>query len=209
MVQVAQQAATSVVPQENCFPFVCDLASEENADELFSSAKSDAARLLTFFGMIPNYEPQMILPKLANLLRPDDLLLFSANLAPGNDYSAGVQKILPLYDNALTHDWLLTFLLDLGVENSDGELRFAIENCPAGTKLKRIVANFYFAKKRMIQLPEEHFEFEAGEAIRLFFSYRHTPDRLNHLLHGHGISVFQQWIAQSGEEGVFLCRKTA
>ena len=80
--------------------------------------------------MIPNFEPQVILPRLAALLRPADYLLFSANLAPGADYAAGVQRILPLYDNALTRDWLMTFLLDLGVETADGELRFVIEDDP-------------------------------------------------------------------------------
>ena len=79
--------------------------------------------------MIPNFEPQIILPKLASLVRPKDFLLFSANLAPGNNYAAGVKKILPQYDNPLTRDWLMTFLLDLGVERNDGKLRFKIETC--------------------------------------------------------------------------------
>jgi len=82
--------------------------------------------LITFFGMIPNFEPQLILPRLAALVRPADHLLFSANLAPGSDYAAGVRQVLPLYDNALTRDWLMTFLTDLGVERDDGELRFSI-----------------------------------------------------------------------------------
>jgi len=206
MVLVAQQTATSVIAPENCFPFVCDLASLEDVGEIFQN-DSNSAWLLTFFGMIPNFEPQIILPKLADLLRPEDLLLFSANLAPGKDYSAGVQKILPLYDNELTRDWLLTFLFDLGVEKGDGELRFTIEDCPAGMRLKRIAAYFHFAKSPVIQLPEERFEFQAGEKIRLFFSYRHTPERISQLLNGHGIKVLDQWITQSGEEGVFLCQK--
>ena len=42
--------------------------------------------------MIPNFEPQIILPKLATLVRPKDFLLFSANLAPGKNYAAGVGK---------------------------------------------------------------------------------------------------------------------
>ena len=74
--------------------------------------------------MIPNFEPQNILPKLAALVRPEDFLLFSANLAPGENYAAGVKKVLPQYDNPPTRDWLLTFLLDLGVARGDGELQF-------------------------------------------------------------------------------------
>jgi hypothetical protein len=207
MVLVAQKTAASIIAPEKCFPFVCDLASPENANEIFSNVEAGSTRLLTFFGMIPNFEPQLILPKLAEMLRPKDWLLFSANLAPGENYSAGVQKILPLYNNDLTRDWLQTFLFDLGVEKNNGGLRFTIEDCPA-TQLKRIAAYFYFAKPCAIELPEERFEFQSGEKIRLFFSYRHTPQRLTELLRAHRIEVLDQWITQSEEEGVFLCRKT-
>jgi hypothetical protein len=39
-----------------------------------------------------------------------------------------MKKILPQYDNPPTRDWLMTFLLDLGVEKNDGKLKFAIES---------------------------------------------------------------------------------
>ena len=209
MVLVAQQAATAVVASEDCSPLVCDLASADDLPQVLDALLvSDAARLITFFGMIPNFEPQVILPRLAGLLRPADHLLFSANLAPGSDYAAGVQRILPLYDNALTHDWLMTFLLDLGVEANDGELRFAIEDDPAGSGLKRVMAVFRFARRREIRVDGEQFEFPAGESIRLFFSWRHTPALVRSLLGEHGLSVIDQWITQSGEEGVFLVSRS-
>src|SRR6185503_18502242 len=107
-------------------------------------------RLVTFFGMLPNFEPQIILPHLAGLIRPGEYLLLSANLAPGPDYAEGVQRILPLYDNALTREWLITFLLDVGVNRNDGEIRFAIENDPANGDLKRIAAYFVFEREREI-----------------------------------------------------------
>ena len=134
--------------------------------------------------------------------------LLSANLAPGREYAAGVQRILPQYDNKLTRDWLMAFLLDLGVERSDGEFRFVVEACPQGTGLRRVIAEFYFKEPRCIQVADEQFEFRGGDAVRLFFSYRHTPDRVRRLLQGHGITVLEQWITRSEEEGVFLCRRT-
>ena len=130
--------------------------------------------------MIPNFEPQDILPKLASLIRPKDFLLFSANLAPGADYAAGMKKILPQYDNALTRDWLMTFLLDLGVERRDGDLRFAIEDGRFG--LKRIVARFHFRRACRIEIEGETFNFKAGDSIQLFFSYRYTPERVRKIL---------------------------
>ena len=134
MVLVARQAALKILPEKNCFPFVCDLAT---ADDLRKTVFTRHASLITFFGMIPNFAPQEILPKLAALIRPKDWLLFSVNLAPGPNYAAGVKKVLPQYDNALTRDWLLTFLTDLGVERADGQLSFTIKG-DAANGLKRI-----------------------------------------------------------------------
>ena len=206
MVLVARETALAVVPEENCFPFVCDLATADDLPAIFDSRFTiHDLRIVTFFGMIPNFEPEQILPKLASLIRPNDFLLFSANLAPGNNYVAGVEKILPQYDNALTADWLMTFLLDLGIEKSDGELRFAIEE--GGSGLKRVVARFHFTRARQIKIDDESFKFRRAESIRLFFSYRYTPERVCKMLAEYDLGVCGQWIAKSEEEGVFLCRR--
>jgi len=203
-------------------------------DDLHKPLVTRHPSLVTFFGMIPNFEPQIILPRLAALVRPMDFLLFSANLAPGNNYAAGVKKVLPQYDNPLTRDWLMTFLLDLGVERTDGKLQFNIETCRSRreeaqtsrsisakknqrlltssptmkeVELKRIVADFYFTRSRRIEVDNEMFAFHAGETIRLFFSYRYTPERVRRVLGRYGLDVREQWITKSEEEGVFLCRK--
>jgi L-histidine Nalpha-methyltransferase len=212
MVLVAREAAMSVISEKNCFPFVCDLASANDLSEMVGSARCadrtpqrgvpTTARLVTFFGMIPNFEPNLILSKLASLVRPKDFLLFSANLAPGKNYAAGMKKILPQYDNRPTRGWLMTFLLDLGVERTDGRLNFEIENGVAG--LKRIAARFYFARARRIEIEGGAFDFAAGESVRLFFSYRYTLALVRKALARHGLEVFDEWITQSEEEGVFL-----
>ncbi len=207
LVLIARQAALAVVPPERCYPLVFDLAAATDLPEVFAETLApQATRLFTFFGMIPNFEPSSILPRLASLLKIGDFMLFSANLAPGPDYTAGVQKIFPQYDNAPTREWLLTFLLDLGVERGDGELHFEIEADPA-SGLQRVVGQFHFTRPCHIAIETDVFEFPAGAAIRLFFSYRYTPDRVQSALAAHGLQVQQQWITQSAEEGVFLCRR--
>ena len=215
MVLVARETALAVLPEENCFPFVCDLATANGLSEMVGLARGadctpqrgvPTARLVTFFGMIPNFEPEQIMPKLASLLRKNDFLLFSANLAPGNNYAAGMKQILPQYDNALTRDWLMTFLLDLGIEKPDGMLKFEIED--GGLDLKRVVARFHFSRARQIKVGDECFKFRRGGSIRLFFSYRYTSERVHNILSGHGFEVCDQWIAKSGEEGVFLVRRS-
>jgi L-histidine N-alpha-methyltransferase len=179
---------------------VCDLEiADDIVDEL--SERSVSQRLVTFFGMIPNGEPDVILPRLARLLNRGDRLLLSANLAPGGNYRTGVESVLSQYDNALTGDWLFTFLSDLGVERSDGEVKFGIEEVKG---LLRIRADFQFSNARTIRLDDETFAFKPGESVRLFYSYRYTPDRLSAELARHGWSISKQWISPSGEEGVFL-----
>jgi L-histidine Nalpha-methyltransferase len=138
-------------------------------------------------------------------VRRGEWLLFSANLAPGRDYEAGVKKVLPQYDNELTRDWLLTFLLDLGVERGDGDLNFKAERGAGG--LRRIVARFRFRKIRSLMVEGRPIRFLAGENVRLFFSYRYTPELVRAELAKHGLHVCDQWITKSEEEGVFLCRR--
>jgi uncharacterized SAM-dependent methyltransferase len=210
MVLVARAAAIEVVPEANCRPLVCDLASANDLPEVLDKlAANDARRIITFFGMIPNFEPQVILPKLSAVLRPGDLLLFSANLAPGTDYAVGVRKILPLYQNALTRDWLMAFLLGLGVEPEDGEISFSIEEDRNFSGLKRVAAYFRFHRNRELTIEEERFEFGPAKPVRLFFSYRHTPKIVRSLLSDYGIMVVDEWVAKSQEEGVFLCARKA
>ena len=205
MVLVARQAVRGSGLTEDCHPFVCDLATAGNLENYFSQhTTTKTRRLLTFFGMIPNFEPELIVPKLAALVRPKDLLLFSANQAPGRDYVRGMKKILPQYDNTMTREWLMTFLFDLGVERADGALRFTIEARPP---LQRVEANFIFLRAREVQVESERIKFRAGEKIRLFFSYRYTPQLVRTTLAHHGLEVLGQWVTASGEEGVFLCRR--
>jgi uncharacterized SAM-dependent methyltransferase len=209
MVLVARQTALSLIRENQCFPVVCDLATADDprsflAPSLNHPEHGDTACVLTFFGMLPNFEPSVILPKLGQLTRPGDVLLVSANLAPGADYAAGVERILPLYDNEMTRDWLMSFLLDLGVEKTDGALRFRVEELSEPPRLKRITAEFLFSRERNLQLESEQFAFQPDDSIRLFFSYRHTPTLIRTLLGGYGLDVIDQWITASGEEGVFL-----
>ena len=205
MVLTARGTSLAVVNAECCFPTVCDLAGADDLPAIFHSRNTHhAPRLTTFFGMIPNFEPDLMLRKLASLVGIDDRLLFSANLAPGLDYQVGAQRVLPQYDNALTRDWLMAFLFDLGVEADDGELRFAIEDVNG---LKRIVARFHFQRARTLVIDAESFEFRAGDSIRLFFSYRYTPELVRSFLERHGLKVLDQWLTQSQEEGVFLCQR--
>jgi uncharacterized SAM-dependent methyltransferase len=210
LVLIAREAAGSAAPAVACNPLVCDLAAAPDLPQAVESLTAQdgragaVSRVISFFGMVPNFEPALILPRVASLMSDQAWLLLSANLAPGPDYDAGMQRILPGYDNTLTRDWLLMFLFDLGVEASDGIVHFGIED--GQEKLKRVIADFQFARSRRLTIYGRTFAFEAGDKIRLFYSYRYTPGRIVSVLERCGLAVVDQWAAASGEEGVFLCK---
>lgn len=210
LVRVEQSVPGIKIPPEESLPagVVCDLGHELNPFEDFESLiPANASRVCTFFGMLPNFEPGPVLERLGRVLRHEDHLLLSANLAPGDDYSNGVRQVLPQYDNCLTRDWLMTLLIDLGLQPGDGTLLWEVETCPLGTGLLRIAAWFRFDRDARLRIESEEFPFAAGERLQLFFSYRHTPERLKNLLISHALAVTEQWISPGEEEGVFLVKK--
>jgi L-histidine N-alpha-methyltransferase len=184
---------------------VCDLATTTELNAALDNIDATGCRVVTLFGIIPNFEPAFLLTRVAALLRSNALFLFSANLAPGNDYLAGVRKVLPQYDNELTRDWLMTLLLDLGFERNDGVLEFNVE--VDARQLQRITAHFVLERARDIRVFGETISFAGGERLRVFFSYRHTPGTVRALLHEQQIELLGEWQNDSGEEGVFLFRK--
>jgi uncharacterized SAM-dependent methyltransferase len=205
LVLTAREAALRVIGESECHAAVCDLGTANDLLQSANDIDSSSPRIVTLFGIVPNFEPERLFCRLNELLRPTDLLLLSANLAPGPDYARGVEAVLPQYDNALTRDWLLALLLDLGFERDDGELDFTIETDARG--LRRITAHFELKRGREVRVYGETISFDRGERIRLFFSYRHTPETMRSLLEEHGIKVKGEWLNDAGDEGVFLCRK--
>jgi L-histidine Nalpha-methyltransferase len=207
LVLTALENAAVHVRKDQAHGVVCDLATATDLAETFAKSGISSRRLVTLFGIIPNFEPESLLSRTASVLQPADLLLLSANLAPGEDYAAGVEKVFPQYDNELTREWLLTLLLDLGFERTDGVLFFQIETDER--HLRRITAWFQLSRARKISASGEEFSFAAGERLRVFFSYRHTLETLRSLLTARQFEVVGQWVNATGEEGVFLCRKGA
>ena len=201
----AHARATKTLPITST-PFLIDLpAAPDLGPFLDTITPSETTRIIAFFGMLPNFEPAEVLPILSAALRPGDFLIASANLAPGPDYRAGVQKILPLYDNPLTRRWLATSLTDAGLELSPNEIQFTIAEV---NNLLRIEAQHRFTTPQQIRLDHETFTYAPNDPFRLFYSYRHTPNLLRALFQKHQLQITYQWITSSAEEGIFFAEKS-
>ncbi|MFH7028796.1 MAG: L-histidine N(alpha)-methyltransferase [Heteroscytonema crispum UTEX LB 1556] len=204
---ISAQKVRAAFANLSVHPVVCDLLQSNDLISLINDKEKETRNIITFFGMIPNFYPDEILPILSNFLEQGDFLLFSANLAPGSDYIQGIQKVLPQYDNELTKEWLITVLLDAGVEREDGTIQFQIEQDSQNQQFQRIAAYFELKKDVSLKFEDELIEWKNGERIRLFFSYRYTTPTIKEMLKSYGIDVLNYWEPASQEEGVYLCQK--
>ncbi len=204
---ISASAMEKVAAKASIQPIVCNLLAAGDLVQLIEGQETAKRRIVTFFGMIPNFHPDKILPILSNFIAPGDLLLFSANLAPGADYLKGIQQVLPQYDNELTKDWLITILTDAGVERDRGKIVAGIEPDEKNPELSRIA--FYFEVEREVnfKLDDRQIHWQVGERVRLFFSYRYTTLKIHYLLGSYGIKVLESWEDNNQEEGVYLCCK--
>jgi uncharacterized SAM-dependent methyltransferase len=207
LAMMAAQRVRANYPHIVIKPIVCDLLFANDLMTLLTLPYR-SQRILTFFGMMPNFLPHNIMPILSHFLKAGDLLMISANLAPGKDYEEGVKKILPQYDNALTQDWLFTVLNDAGISSSQGHIVFNIENDSAFDALQKIVAYFEFSQKTTLTLDAQTFAWQANDKIQLFYSYRYTTKKIEDLLSEYGITVIEGWEAASQEEAIYLCQKS-
>jgi uncharacterized SAM-dependent methyltransferase len=209
MVVVASRTAQWEAPECRCHPLVTDLSEVDGLDGWSGESPREGPRLITCFGLLPNFEPPVIGARLRSLVRPGDLLAVSANLAPCAGGRGDVESILPQYDNVPTRDWLMGLMSDVGFCAGDGALQFKVEKSGEEPGLWRIAVDFVLGSPKSVEVEGHHFDFSMGDSFRVFFSYRYTPAQVESLLAAHGLSVRESWVSPTGEEGVFVCAQTS
>jgi hypothetical protein len=193
-------------------PVVADLMAFDDFRNGFgkgepSPDEEDGPRIFTCFGLLPNFEPDVFLPKLRSWLRENEVVLLSANLMPADeDPDAAMRRILPQYDNPEARSWLLRFASDWGWEN-DLDFSTYVMRVESQGALRRFVATIRWARDAELNLggTDTKLRVRESEPLRLFFSYRYTPESLAATLQKHGLVLGHGHISSSGEEGVFAC----
>ena len=196
-------------PALSASPLVVDFAAEPDLAPWLAQQEGDGARrVFGCFGIIPNFDHAALLSYLRRLMRPDDLLLISANLSPGPFGSEAARRILPQYDNPHARAWFAGLLDSLGFASSD--LRLSVQARPLREDghVWRIQADARVLQDVHLTLYEEAFDFRKDEVLEVFFSNRFTPAALPQVLRDAGFDVRQAWVLDSQEEGIYLCRRS-
>jgi SAM-dependent methyltransferase len=188
---------------------VCDLTQSAFLKNWLDGGDSRLPRVITFFGLAPNFTPQAVTRLFRTVLRPGDLLLASAHLAPARVENAGeiraaMDSILPQYDNPETLAWLTAALEVWDLEHFIEPPKMEIG------ELEKIPAFLIFAPWKSATPFEKwghRFSPKIAEPLRLFFSLRYTPALFETLLHRDGLSFELLSITSCHQEAIWCIRK--
>lgn len=209
--ELALQSAEAAESSADCstFPVVGDLSMlTEQPDWL---GASDETRLYTAFGLTPNFRPSTLFGALRSVLRQQDYLLISANLAPAidddeADYRRACISIIGQYDNRETREWLREVLIEWGLAPMLSEPVFELGEIEG---IGGFFANSQWLADARFELDGEEFSVAAGDRLRLFFSLRYTHRRLPDKLSQYGLRIDHGYVASNGQEGVYLAGLTS
>jgi len=163
---------------------VCDLAQAGDMGRWLDDVGGGLPRVITFFGLFPNFSPSVITRLFRAILRPGDLLLASAHLAPVTDETsdgipAAMNSVLPQYDNPETLAWLRAALEEAGLENlvAPPEMKIdRIEEIPA------FIASARWKSDAPFDRWGHRYKPKPDEPLRVFYSLRYTPALFEDLL---------------------------
>jgi len=192
-------------------PMAGDLSLLSELPDWLERYPVNEIRIYTAFGLTPNFLPSWLFPRLHSVLRAQDKLLLSANLALESSssdtdasYRSACAAILPQYDNEETNRWLRQILIDWGIAEYLTPLRFSIESIE---NLSAFVARSAWREDVSFPWEGEYFQARKGDELRLFFSLRYTPKRLEEVLNRYGLTLGQGYCTPCGREGVWQVGK--
>jgi uncharacterized SAM-dependent methyltransferase len=204
LVWTARDAWKQAAPELEVRGVVADVRAVADLAPLWDGWTGMRPRVFTFFGMMPNFEPDEALPGLVAGLRAEDVLLLSANLAPGFDPWEGCTHVLPQYANAETEHWLRAVLDDLDVPREVFDVEFLVRECRG---IHRIEATAVFRAPGTVAAGGASWAFQPGERLRLFFSQRPTLAQVRAQCADLKLRVLGEWVAPDGQEAVWMLRR--
>lgn len=190
VVESVQKLAAAGASHERSL--VCDLVEADFISDWLNRSAGDSPRVITFFGLVPNLAPSTVIRLFRAVVRPGDVLLASAHLAPvgeGIDVATAMQRVLPQYDNPETQAWLTAALEELGLKDQVElpEMKIGgMEGVPAFVATARWKSG--------------------GAPLQLFHSLRYTPSLFEETLRNAGFDMERLAITSCREEAIWAIR---
>lgn len=191
------------------FPLVLDLERYPSLPAGLNkqASTSEVLRCWSCLGLSPNLPLHRLLAYLRRLLRAEDGLILSANLAPRGTVP-GDAAILRQYNNPAARHWYAGALSELGLSPACYRLRVIYRRLNAAGTIWRILAEAQILTAQRICLPGglTH-KLLPSTRLRVFQSTRFTLEAFQEALLRYGFSIARVLCNASGEEAIFCCRR--
>jgi SAM-dependent methyltransferase len=187
---------------------VSDLAQAADTGRWLDETGGGLPRVITFFGLVPNLPPPVVARLFRAVLRPGDLLLASAHLAPvaGEDRAEippAMEIVRPQYDNPETLAWLRAAQEEAGLENLTGPPEMKIGRVG---EIPAFIASARWKSSAPFELWGLRFNPDPDEPLRLFHSLRHTPALFEEFLRREGFDAERLAITACRQEAIWCVR---
>jgi L-histidine N-alpha-methyltransferase len=186
---------------------VCDLAETDFLSHWLENSDSQLRRLFTFFGLVPNLAPSIVSRIFRTILRPGDLVLVSAHLAPVDDamdLPSAMKRVFSQYDNAETLAWHAAALKVWGLEDlvEAPKMRIGdVEGAPA------FISESRWKSDQAFELMGASIAPKTDEPLRIFHSMRYTPALFEKRLRDEGFAVERLAMTACREEAIWAVKR--
>lgn len=205
LVRESAQKLNEAGAEHRC-SLVSDLTQADFIRDWLDRLDDKRPRLLTFFGVAPNFAPSAMTRLMRTLLRPGDLLFASAHLVPAEnagELPAAMASILPQYRNPETLAWLTAALKAWELEELVSEPEMNVSELEG-------IAAFLGTVRWKSDLPFErwghHFTPRPADSLQLFFSLRYTIALFEDILRRDGLQAELLSITACRQEAIWCVR---
>jgi len=169
---------------------------------VYAADAAEAPRLFLFCGnTLGAFDALAEIRYVAQCLKPEDRLIVDGELWDE-------QKTMARRENPAARNFFLALLGSIGVEPSDGEIRFDHKVDSRHEGLHMVTRYFRAARDLSATIAGEEISLVRGERIGMNFQYTYTPAAFRWLLREHGgLEIDKEYLSSDGRFITAICRK--
>ena len=169
---------------------------------VYAADAAEPPRLFIMSGnTLSSFDPLAEIRYVTQCMRPGDALIVDGEIY--HDTQTMVRR-----ENAALRNFLTALLRGVGIDSSDGEVRFERKIDERREGLHQITRSFRAARDLAASVNGEHLPLQRGERIGLNFQYAYTRQTFCWLLREQGgLEIEQELLSPDGRFLTAVCRK--
>lgn len=169
---------------------------------VYAADAADPPRLFILSGnTMGSFDPLAEIRYLAQCMKPEDRLIIDGEIHDA-------QQPLARRDNPAARKFLSTLLANVGIGESDGEIRFNLKRDDRHDGLHLITRSFRAGRDLSATVAGQEISLQRGERIGMNFQYAYTPQAFRWLLSEQGgLRILTEHLSPDGRFLTAVCKK--